>query len=46
MCCDCGLVHQFTFKLKKVGRGHVITFVAVRDNRATAAARRRRQVKR
>lgn len=43
MCCDCGLVHRFDFFLKKRGRGHVIMIRVHRDNRATAAARRKRQ---
>ena len=36
MCCDCGLVHQMKFRVIK---GQV-EFVAMRDYRATAAARR------
>lgn len=36
MCCDCGLVHTFNFKVIK---GRAI-FQASRDNRATANTRR------
>lgn len=36
-CCDCGLVHKFEFKII---RGRVF-YRAARDNRATAAKRRK-----
>jgi len=44
MCCDCGLVHEMDFRLvdNPLGRGKKIQFRAQRDERATAAARRRR----
>lgn len=38
MCCDCGLVHRFGYK---VVNGSRMEFAAWRDNRATAARRRR-----
>lgn len=38
MCCDCGLVHELDFRIWK---GH-IQLRARRNNRATAARRRRR----
>lgn len=41
MCCDCGLVHEIDFFVIKWGRGHKVKFIARRNNRATAAARRR-----
>lgn len=41
-CCDCGLVHRFTYRIK----GSTVVIRAWRDNRATAAKRRRPQVKR
>jgi hypothetical protein len=45
MCCDCGLVHVLDFYLVKYadGRRRKIRFVARRDVRATAAARRKRR---
>jgi hypothetical protein len=42
MCCDCGLVH--TYKLR-ISKGKIFGR-AWRNRRATAAARRRKQVKR
>jgi hypothetical protein len=42
MCCDCGLVHVLDFALTKHGAGKAIQFKASRDNRATAAARRKK----
>ena len=43
MCCDCGLVHKINFRL--VGRLHKrIQSQAFRDNRATAAARRKKRI--
>lgn len=41
MCCDCDLVHRIDFKVIRWGRGHKVTFRVFRDNRATAAARRK-----
>ena len=38
-CCDCGLVHVFTFRIVN-GR---VQFAAVRDHRATAQSRRNRK---
>lgn len=38
MCCDCGLVHKFSFRIKDKS----IKFKVYRDNRATAQARRKR----
>lgn len=40
MCCDCGLVHRFDFRKTDDG----IEMRGSRDERATAAARRRKQV--
>jgi hypothetical protein len=37
-CCDCGLVHDFTFVIDK--RGGRLAIVAERNQRATAARRR------
>ena len=37
-CCDCGLVHRLRFRFK----GRHLQFQAIRDNRATAQARRKR----
>lgn len=47
MCCDCGLVHVVNFKLGRYGDGakKKIMLQAYRDNRATAAARRKRKAK-
>jgi hypothetical protein len=45
MCCDCGLVHEIDFKIKKWGRGHKLIFRARRNERATAAARRAKRHK-
>lgn len=39
-CCDCGLVHDMWFRLRKNARGAFIQFRARRNNRATAAMRR------
>ena len=46
MCCDCGLVHEFDFKVIKWGRGHKVLFRSWRHERATAGARKRKQAKR
>lgn len=41
-CCDCGLVHLFSFTIvKEKGKQH-LAFTAVRNNRATAARRRKK----
>lgn len=40
-CCECGLVHVLDFFVVRWGRGHKVTFRARRDNRATAAIRRK-----
>jgi hypothetical protein len=47
MCCDCGLVHRVNFRLLPNGRkgGKKIALNVYRDDRATAVARRRQQVK-
>ena len=42
MCCDCGLVHRCEFRTVKKGRGTGVMLRMWRDNRATAAARRKR----
>ena len=42
-CCDCGLVHRIDFRLLKNGRGTTIQMRYFRDERATAAARRKVQ---
>lgn len=48
-CCDCGLTHRLTFRVVKKGRkGKTylgVEFMARRDNRSTAQARRNRKVK-
>ena len=36
-CCDCGLVHVFSFRIKDKG----VQFKLIRDNRATGQIRRR-----
>lgn len=48
MCCDCGLVHRVNFRLVPNGLkgGKKIALNVYRDDRATATARRRKQVKR
>ena len=40
MCCDCGLIHTVLLKLTSPNK---LIFVAWREKRATAAARKRRQ---
>lgn len=40
-CCDCGLVHEMDFKAVRWGRGHKVMFRVRRNNRATAAMRRK-----
>jgi hypothetical protein len=44
-CCDCCLIHDVNFRLVKVGTGHVIELQAIRNDRATAAARRAKKGK-
>jgi hypothetical protein len=44
-CCDCGLIHDFRFKLVKKGRGFAIGFIPVRNERSTAAYRRAHGIK-
>ena len=44
MCCDCGLVHIFDFRVIRWGRGYKIEFRAFRHNRATATARRAKKL--
>lgn len=41
-CCDCGLVHRVDFEHVKWGNGRKIIFRAYRDERATAAKRRKK----
>ena len=41
-CCDCGLVHKLDFRLVPTKAGTFIHFRAFRDNRATAACRRKK----
>jgi hypothetical protein len=41
-CCDCGLVHRLNFRAVKDGKRHSVKFQAFRDERATAACRRKR----
>lgn len=41
-CCDCGLVHVLDFFVVRWGRGHKVKFRVRRDNRATAATRRKK----
>ena len=41
-CCDCGLVDRIDFKLIPWSRGSKILFRVFRDNRATAACRRKK----
>lgn len=45
MCCDCGLVHRIVFKIIKNGKQNIITYVPYRDNKATAAARKGKNIK-
>lgn len=45
MCCDCGLVHLFRFRLARQGERTVIIKQTWRQNRATAAARRGKRYK-
>lgn len=41
-CCDCGLVHQIVIVAPGLKKGTPLGMAAKRDNRATAARRRRR----
>ena len=42
-CCDCDLVHRIDFDHVPHGRGRKVIFRAWRDERATAACRRKRK---
>ena len=43
-CCDCGLVHRMNFRIALDKRGRrFIQLQAFRDNRATAAVRRKKK---
>lgn len=44
-CCDCGLVHRMEFTLIDWARGKKILFRAWRDNKKTAARRKRHNIK-
>lgn len=44
MCCDCGLVHDVEFVVTEVDGKPAVAFRARRNNRATAASRRKRAV--
>lgn len=39
-CCDCGLVHDLDFRIRREWRGNVVEFRARRNVRSTAAMRR------
>ena len=39
-CCDCGLVHDFDFRIRKEWRGLVVEFKARRNQRSTGQMRR------
>lgn len=41
-CCDCGLVHDYTFWLLRTGRRFGLRRKIVRNARATAASRRKK----
>lgn len=41
-CCDCGLVHEMDFRAIPWGRGRKVIFRVRRNERATAAMRRRK----
>ena len=41
-CCDCGLVHAVDFRIVKYGKRRKIEWRMFRDNRATAAVRRKK----
>lgn len=40
-CCDCGLVHRIALAAPGLKKGVGIGFASIRDNRATAARRRK-----
>ena len=42
-CCDCGLVHIMDFRIVPYGSGRKVQFRVFRDNRTTAAIRRRKR---
>lgn len=44
-CCDCSLVHVLDFYVVKKGKGYSLSFKVRRDNRATAACRRKKRKK-
>ena len=44
-CCDCGLIHVFTFSFRKEGKTQFLQASVRRDNRATAQRRRHMKVK-
>jgi hypothetical protein len=44
-CCDCGLVHDMDFIIKRYGRFTKLRFRARRNMRATAAIRRHMKAK-
>lgn len=41
-CCDCDLVHSLDFRVVKEGKNSYLEFRVFRDNRSTAACRRKR----
>jgi hypothetical protein len=44
-CCDCGLVHDFYYRIRRVGKGHKLYRKYFVNGWATAAIRRRREHK-
>ena len=40
-CCDCGLVHDVQFRVDRDGDEHVVVMRLRRNNRSTAAMRRK-----
>lgn len=44
-CCDCALIHRVTFRIVKIRGRQTIQLKSYRDNRATAAARRKKTTK-
>lgn len=42
-CCDCGLIHVISIAAPNTPKGTPIGFAAKRDNRATAARRRKKK---
>jgi hypothetical protein len=43
MCCDCGLVHHFNFRIVRQGRRERVQFQAFRAPRLTGGARKSRK---